>query len=47
MKKLIAMTMALMMALACGSAAAENTKHERVYVVTDAGGTVQSITDTN
>jgi len=45
MKKLIAMTMALVTALACGSAAAENTKHERVYVVTDAGGTVQSITD--
>ena len=45
MKKLIAMTMVLVTALACGSAAAENTKHERVYVVTDAGGTVQSITD--
>ena len=45
MKKLIAMAMALIMVLGCGSAMAENTKHERVYVVTDAGGTVRSITD--
>ncbi len=45
MKKLMAVTLAVMMALGCGCAAAENTKHERVYAVTGADGTVKSITD--
>ena len=45
MKKTIALLAALTMALGCLPAMAENAKHERVYVVTAADGTVQSITD--
>ena len=33
-KKVIALLLALTMALGCGSALAENTKHERVFAVT-------------
>ena len=44
-KKVIALLLALMMALGCGSALAENTKHERVFAVTAADGTVRSLTD--
>ena len=44
-KKIIALLLSLTMLAGCGSALAENTKHERVYVVTGADGTVQSLTD--
>ncbi|MBR3019871.1 MAG: hypothetical protein IKH57_22825, partial [Clostridia bacterium] len=44
-KKIIAMLTALVMILGCTGALAENTKHERVYVVASADGTVNSITD--
>ena len=44
-KKVIALLLALTMALGCGSALAENTKHERVFAVTAADGTVKTITD--
>ena len=44
-KKIIAMLTALVMALGCTGALAENTKHERVYVVAGADGSVNSITD--
>ena len=44
-KKIISVLLALTLALGCCSALAENTKHERVYVVTKPDGTVKSITD--
>ena len=44
-KKIAALLTALVMVLGCTGALAENTKHERVYVVADADGTVKSITD--
>ncbi len=44
-KKIIAMLTALVMVLGCAGALAENTKHERVYVVAGVDGTVNSITD--
>ncbi len=44
-KKIIAMLTALVMILGCTGALAENTKHERVYVVAGADGSVKSITD--
>ena len=44
-KRIIALLMAGIMALGCGSALAENTKHERVFVVAGADGTVKSVTD--
>ena len=44
-KKIIAMLTVLVMVLGCTGALAENTKHERVYVVAGADGTVTSITD--
>ncbi len=44
-KKLIALLTALVMVLGCTDALAGNTKHERVFVVADADGTVKSITD--
>ena len=44
-KKIIAMLTALVMVLGCTGALAENKKHERVYVVAGADGTVNSITD--
>ena len=45
MKKIVALLLTVIMALGCMSGLAENTKHERVYVVTSADGTVKSITD--
>lgn len=44
-RKIMAVLLTLTMLLGCGSALAENTKHERVYVVTGADGTVKSLTD--
>ena len=44
-KKIIAMLTALVMVLGCTGALAENKKHERIYVVAGADGTVNSITD--
>ena len=44
-RKIVALTLAVMMMLSCVSAMAETTKHERVYVVTDSDGTVKSVTD--
>ena len=45
MKKWIALGLALMMALCGTSAFAETSRHERVYVVAGADGTVKSLTD--
>ena len=45
MKKIVALLMAVFMVLGCVPGLAENTKHERVYVVTAADGTIKSITD--
>ena len=45
MKKIVALMMAVLMVLGCVPGLAENTKHERVYVVTTADGTIKSITD--
>lgn len=44
-KKIIAMLTALVMTLGCAGALAENTKHERVFVVAGADGAVKSLTD--
>ena len=44
-KKIIAVLLTLTMLAGCGSVLAENTKYERVYVVTGADGTVKSLTD--
>ena len=44
-KKLVALLLALALMLGCGSALAENTKHERVFAVLSADGTLQSLTD--
>ena len=44
-KKIISLLLALALTLGCCSTLAENTKHERVYVVTKPDGTVKSITD--
>lgn len=45
MKRLLALMLTLTMALSCVSALAENTKHERVFVVADADGNVKTLTD--
>ncbi len=45
MKRMTALMMALVLALGCVPALAENTKHERVYVIASPDGTVQSLTD--
>ena len=45
MKKIVALLMAAVMVLGCVPGLAENTKHERVYVVATADGTIKSITD--
>ena len=45
MKNIVALLMAALMVLGCVPGLAENTKHERVYVVTAADGTIKSITD--
>ena len=44
-KKIMALLLALTMALGCAGASAETIKHERVFIVTDAQGGVQSLTD--
>ena len=45
MKKIVALLTAVLMVLGCATGLAENTKHERIYVVTSADGTIESITD--
>ena len=44
-KKMISLLLVLVMLCSAASSLAENIKHERVYVVTDANGAVQSLTD--
>ena len=44
-RKIAALLLALAVAAGCGSASAENIKHERVYAVMDADGTLKSLTD--
>ena len=45
MKRLFAVLLALTMTLSCASALAENTKHERVFIVADPEGNVKTLTD--
>lgn len=45
MKKIVSLLLTAVLLLGCVPGLAENTKHERVYVVTAADGTVQSVTD--
>ena len=45
MKKIVALLLTAIMVLGCMPGLAENTKHERVYVVAAADGTVKSVTD--
>ena len=45
LKKSLSLLLSLCLILFSASAMAENIKHERVYIVTDADGTVQSLTD--
>ena len=45
MKKIVALLLTAIMVLSCVPGLAENTKHERVYVVANADGTVKSVTD--
>ena len=45
MKKIVALMLVILMVLGCVPGFAENTKHERVYIVATADGTVKSITD--
>ena len=45
MKKIVALLLTAIMVLGCVPGLAENTKHERVYVVANADGTVKSVTD--
>ena len=45
MKKIVALLLTAVMVLGCVPGLAEKTKHERVYVVTAADGTIKSITD--
>lgn len=45
MKKIVALLLTAVMVLGCMPGLAENTKHERVYVVTAADGRIKSITD--
>ncbi len=44
MKKIIAVLLSMTLALGCASGVAETTKHERIYVVADADGSVESTT---
>ena len=44
-KKFVALLLTLTMVLGCVSALAENTKHERVYAVMTADGTLKFLTD--
>lgn len=45
MKKIVALLLTAVMVLGCVPGLAETTKHERVYVVTTADGTIKSVTD--
>lgn len=45
MKRMTALMITLVLALGCVPALAENTKHERVYVIASPDGTVLSLTD--
>ena len=45
MKRIVALLLTAVMVLGCMPGLAENTKHERVYVVATADGTIKSITD--
>ena len=45
MKKIVALLLTAIMVLGCVPGLAENTKHERVYIVATADGTVKSVTD--
>ena len=45
MKKIVALLLTAIMVLGCVPGLAENTKHERVYIVAAADGTVKSVTD--
>ena len=45
MKKIVALLLTAVMVLGCMPGLAENTKHERVYIVATADGTIKSITD--
>lgn len=42
MKKIVALLLTAVMVLGCVPGLAENTKHERVYVVTAADGTIKA-----
>ena len=44
-KKIVAVLLALLMTAGCFSALAQNTKHERVFAVMSADGTLRSLTD--
>ena len=44
-KRIISGLIALVMATSCAAAFAENVRHERVYAVVGADGTVRSLTD--
>ncbi len=44
-KRIIAVLIALVMAMSCMTALAESARHERVYAVVGADGTVRSLTD--
>ena len=44
-KKIVALLLTLILALSCASSFAENTKHEHVFAVASADGTLQSLTD--
>ena len=44
-KKVVALLLTLTLVLGCASALAENTKHERVFAVAAADGTMKSLTD--
>ena len=45
MKKIVALLLTAIMVLGCVPGFAENTKHERVYIVAATDGTVKSVTD--
>ncbi|MBQ9262636.1 MAG: hypothetical protein IJ189_00315 [Clostridia bacterium] len=45
MKKIVALLLTTIMVLGCVPGLAENTKHERVYIVAATDGTVKSVTD--
>ena len=45
LKKVVSLLCALSLLLTCSAALAENTKHERVYIVASPDGAVKSLTD--